>query len=32
MKKVFKSLFLAALSCAVLSGCQDLNDEQDELF
>lgn len=32
MKKVAKSLLLAALSCAVLSGCQDLNDEQDELF
>lgn len=32
MKKIIKSFLLAALSCAVLAGCQDLTKEQNEQF
>lgn len=32
MKKVGKAFLLAAMSCAVLMGCQDLTEEQDDLI
>ena len=32
MKKVGKAFLLAAMSCAVIMGCQDLTEEQDDLI